>query len=518
MEDTAPVLVGVAQHVHRASNPQDVRAPQELMTEAARAALADAGTRTDPKDVVDHLAVIRTFADSSPQFASPFGGPAHWPAALARRIGCRPERTWYPMIGGDTPQMTIALLAERLRRGEGRAALVVAGEAMAGQRLAMRAGMELDWRETPDENVPPPEMPGDPRPGMSPHEFAHGIAEPTRVYPLFESAIAAARGRAMSVHRRRIGELFARFSAVAAANPHAWERTALSSDEIWREGPGNRMISWPYTRRLCAQMFVDQAAAVLLTTVGEARRLGIPSDRWVFLAGSAETSEKWFLAERVDFACAPAIEIGGRAALRQAGVGIDEIAFLDLYSCFPSAVEVAAHALGIAEDDPRGLTVTGGLPFFGGPGNGYSLFAIAEMAARLREERDPAFGLVTANGWYLTKHAFGVYANRPPKNPWRRRARTSEQERIDALAAPPFTEEPAGAGVVEAATVVHDRTGAPLHGLLYGRMGRDGSGPRFVAVTEAGDESSLAALRDERPVGRPLEVRRQGARNIARIG
>ncbi|RMF17147.1 MAG: acetyl-CoA acetyltransferase [Alphaproteobacteria bacterium] len=487
------------------------------MAEAARSALADARADRQLCEAVDHLAVIRTFADSSPQFASPFGGPENYPDAVARRIGCRPKHAWYPMVGGDTPQMMVSLLAERLQRGEGRAALIIAGEAMAGQRLAKKAGAALDWREAAGEDAPALQTPGDPRPGMSPHELAHGIAEPTHVYPLFESAIAAAEGRAMSVHRQRIGSLFARFSMVAAANPHAWDCTARTSDEIWREGPDNRMIAWPYTRRLCAQMFVDQAAAVLLTTVGEARRLAIPPDRWVFLAGSAEVSEKWFLAERVDFARAPAIEVGARAALAQAGIGIDEIDLFDLYSCFPSAVEVAARALGLAEDDPRGLTVTGGLPFFGGPGNGYSLFAIAEMADRLRRRDEPTFGLITANGWYLTKHAFGVYANRPPKAAWHRRPSTDAQARIDALAAPSFTETPEGDGLVEAATVIFDRSGAPRHGLLYGRLGSDGEGPRFVAVTEPGETSSLKALMGERPVGRPLTVRRQGQRNIARV-
>ncbi len=517
MDENAPVLVGVAQLTHRAADPGEVRAPQDLMAEAARAALADTHAGRSALGAVDHLAVIRTFADSSPQFASPFGGAAHYPAAIARRLGCRPRWAWYPMIGGDTPQMMVSLLAERLQHGKGRAALIVAGEAMAGQRLALKAGAALDWREEAGETPPPLQSPGDPRPGMSAHELAHGIAEPTHVYPLFESAIAAATGRAMSIHRTRIGALFARFSEVAAANPHAWERTTFRDDEIWRAAPDNRMIAWPYTRRLCAQMFVDQAAAVLLTTVGEARRLGIPAERWVFLAGSAETTEKWFLAERIDFARVPAIEVGVHAALRQAEIDTHDITFFDLYSCFPSAVEVAVRALGIPGDDPRALTVTGGLPFFGGPGNGYSLFAIAEMAARLRAHGDPAHGLVSANGWYLTKHAFGVYANRPPKTPWHRRTRATDQKRIDALASPPFTETPDGPGVVEAATVVFDRSGRPTHGLLYGRLGKDGSGARFVAVTEPGEEASLEVLMSERPIGRPLALRREGTRNVARL-
>lgn len=39
--------------------------------------------------------------------------------------------------------------------------------------------------------------------------------------------------------------------------------------------------------------------------------------------------------------------------------------YLDLYSCFPCVVQIAADVLGMAHDDPRGFTVTGGLPFYG---------------------------------------------------------------------------------------------------------------------------------------------------------
>ena len=48
---------------------------------------------------------------------------------------------------------------------------------------------------------------------------------------------------------------------------------------------------------------------------------------------------------------------------------ISEIDAFDIYSCFPSAIQIACDEIGLDIDDPRNLTVTGGLPYFGGPGN-----------------------------------------------------------------------------------------------------------------------------------------------------
>lgn len=510
-----PIIVGAGMYTHRAGGAEEVRAPQELMAEAARRALADADERLG--GMIEDIAVIRTFADSAPQFATPFGGPAHYPDAVARRLGLKPHAAFYPQLGGDTPQATLALLADRLLQGRARAALLIAGEAMAGARLAARAGVQLDWREPPAPDAPPLTEPGLLRPGMSPQELAHGIAEPAHVYPLFESAYAQRHGRAMPAQRERIGALFSGFSAVAATHPYAWDQTAHSASALIEPAPDNRLIAWPYTKRLCAQMYVDQAAALVLTTVGEAQRLGIPADRWIFPWAGVEVAEKWTLAERPDLAAAPAVRMAGTALLSACGTDMDDVAFIDLYSCFPSAVELGAAALGLECADPARLTLTGGLPYFGGPGNGYSLFAIATLVTRLREAREPAVGLVWANGWYLTKHALGLYGNRPHPQGWRHLPNEELQARIDAMAAPAWADRPEGPGVVEAATVIYDRAGRPARGLLYGRLGRDGRGARFIAILPKEDEDGIAALLGPRPVGLPVVVGRQQEHNIARI-
>jgi acetyl-CoA C-acetyltransferase len=173
-------------------------------------------------------------------------------------------------------------------------------------------------------------------------------------------------------------------------------------------------------------------------------------------------------------------EAASTAAGGSRRIGVDEIDVLDLYSCFPSAVELATDALGIATDDRRGLTVTGGLPYFGGPGNNYTTHGIATVTDILRDPsagvdgvRSGAgaspvrMGLATGLGWFITKHAMGLYATAPPPGGFQPGDTTAAQSEIDASAVEVALEvDTPTAAVVVAATVIRDSqgdaTGAPL--------------------------------------------------------
>ena len=215
--------------------------------------------------------------------------------------------------------------------------------------------------------------------------------------------------------------MWSRFSEVAAANPYAWLRQARTADEIITTVDDNRMIAYPYNKLLTANMQVDQGAALIMCSAAAATSAGVPRDRWIFPLSGADADDHWFLSHRFDFHSSPAIRLAGATALSLAGAAIDEMTHVDLYSCFPSAVEIAAAELGLPDDDPsRPLTVTGGLTFGGGPGNNYGTHALASMVGTLRA--DPgSLGLVTGLGWYLTKHSVGIYGTEP-RPPARRTA------------------------------------------------------------------------------------------------
>jgi acetyl-CoA C-acetyltransferase len=488
-----PVLVGAGQITRRA--PDFASAPLDLVAEAARAAATDAGPGARLLSALDTIVAIRSFSQTSWRFASPFGDPANPPKSLAARLGASgARRLVYTHPGGNMPQWCLNRLCEMVTRGEVGAALVAGGEALATQKAAMRAGRDLDWAE---DAGGAPELWGVAARGWNDVEDRHRMAGAIYAYPLFENAVRAARGRTIGDHQAAMGELFARFAAVAAENPLADRRDGFPAAEIATVSDANPYIGFPYTRLMNANAFIDQAAAVVLTSVAVADDLGVPQDRRVYLHGCADAHDHWYVIDRRDFHTAPAMAAVAREALAMAGGGIDDIDLLDVYSCFPSAVEVACAAYGIAEDDPRGLTVTGGLPYFGGPGNNYVTHAIAEMMERLRA-RPGATGLVTANGNYLTKHSAGIYSTVPPARPFAPADPAHIQAEIDADGGPPTTDATDGPATVETWTVMHER-GAPAWAIVYGRLG-DGS--RFIANTPA-DSALLAEMTLRDMVGAP---------------
>lgn len=487
-----PILVGFGQITDRVTDPENALDPVGLMAEAARRAETDAGVSSLLKKA-DSVRVVNVVSWSY--------GDA--PAVLAERLGITPSDRVYTTIGGNTPQLLINETADAVVRGKVRIALLAGAEAFNSLRLARNAGIRLNW---PPAAGAPSEVLGDERWGTQDLENRHGASMPTSVYPLFENALRAARGETLSDQRARLGRLCARFSEIAARNPYSWFREPKSAVEVSTVTAANRMIGFPYPKFMNSIIDVNQGAAVILTSVGVARELGIPEERWIYLLAGADAHDQWFMLDRLDFRSSPAIRRIGRAALDQARLGIDDVDVIDFYSCFPCAPEIARTMLGITEDDPRDLTVTGSLMYFGGPGNNYSLHAVATLAEKLRA-RPGSRGLVTALGWYVTKHSVGLYSSKGPDHPWQQVDSEALQRKIDAEPHPAVAAEPDGAACVETYTVVHDRDGTPQRGIVIGRLG---DGRRFIANSPA-DRSFLEAMEQREWIGERGRVSAGGA-------
>jgi len=509
MRDQTPVLIGAGQFTYKGP-PADAPSPLQLLLKAAHAATADAGLEAQALAGIDGLGVVSFAVDAEGALAElPFPRLGNPPASLARRLGASPRWSTYTHMGGNSAQQLINVTAERIAAGEVEFALVVGGEFLGSLMKRLRGGLGFESYEQDQGDAPPPRI-GDGRPGTTPEETAHGLHLPVNTYPLFENALRARDGRSLAAHQRRLGELFAPFTQVAARNPYAWFPTARTPEELVTVGPDNRMVSYPYPKYLNAILQVDQSAGVLMASAGKARELGIAPDRWVFLHGCADAADLWYPLERQDYHSSPAMRLTGERALDMAGITAEDLSFLDLYSCFPSAVEIGAESLGLSVDDPRGFTVTGGLPYFGGPGNNYSMHGVATMMERLRQVPG-SFGLCTGNGWFLTKQSVGVYSTQPFEDEWRRQDPAVIQRQIDALPHPEIVREPQGPATIETYTVVHSRDGYRM-GIV---IGRDAQGRRFVANTPS-DEATLADLEGVEGVGRRGHVRRadDGRRNL----
>ncbi len=489
-DDHTPVLVGIGQLVQHDGDLQEALEPLAMLEKVAQLAATDAMSSARVLRELDTIALLNSFAGR--------GGMQNTPRLLGERLGAKPKREYVGEIGGQIGVTLANFVAERITQGETRIGLIAGSNNMRTMARAQKEGFELKWTTG---GAGTPEQVGEFKRGNSEREAAYGLRTPPEIYPLFENALRARRGLDLDTHRQRMGRLMSGFTQVAAKNPYAWFPTYRSADELTTVKPENRMIAFPYPKYLNAVLQTDQAAALLMVSVEAARALGIPEDRWVYWWGGAHDAEEaWWPSERPDFAACPAMLDSSSGALANAGAEIDDIAHFDFYSCFPVAVEMACEMLGLDERDPRGFTVTGGLPYAGGPASAYCLHSIASMVEVLRD--DPgAKGLVTGNGWYLTKHAASVWSTEPkPGDPPHGQLPSERPSRPRGLATAPaaVTEAPEGPGVVEAYTVVFDRGGAPERGIV---LGRTADGKRFLANTP-NDRSLLESFVAIEQVGR----------------
>ncbi len=499
------MLVGCGDVTERYPPPRSVRSPFDLIAEAGQIALDD--TRANQLlESIDTVAMLRLFSDTSHRFRTKLGTSSNPPSSVARRLGIEAKRYIYTWNGGNMPQYLVNTLAEAIAQGEVRAALIVGGEALRTQHTLEKEGLQDIWNEDPGGQ---PELIGNPQRGWSDCEDRHNMRAAITMYPLIENAIRAERGSSVSQHMQRMAVLCASLAKVAADNPLATRREGHSAERLATVDDENRWIGFPYPRLMNANAFINQAAAVVMTSVGEARRLGIDESKWVYLHGCADANDHWYISDRPDLGSSPAIRNGCRKALEMAGKTLADMRFFDLYSCFPSAVEIACKEIGLAENDPRGLTVTGGLPYFGGPGNNYVTHSISEMIRRLRKHPG-SFGLVTANGNYITKHSFGVYSTAPFEGQWQRESPGILQSELDALPKAPFAEHASGPATIETYTIMHGKNG-PEFGVVIGRLRENGN--RFVANTPS-EPAVLRDLQDREGLDRPGVVSNQDGRNI----
>ena len=501
MEESTPILVGGGQFTEKEFLPEQAQPPLGIATEAAKAALVDTGIGETIAAEIDTVVSIRIFPDSTnrPRLQIPFGRAENPPRAVAQRIGANPVNAIYGNVGGNTPQKYINEMAERIAAGEVKTVLLAGSEAIKTAQTAMRNDIMLDWKEEFEGSQ---EDRGLGEKLMTPHEFAHGVGIPIQTYPLFENAFRHHKGLDIEEHMMQMGSVFENFSRVAAANPYSFYGTARTATQLATVTKENRFISFPYPKWMNAMDAVNQGAAVIMTSVGKARDLGIDPAKWVFLHGCAEANEKLMVMDRVNYYSAPAIGVNCKHAFAMAGISLDDINYFDFYSCFPSAVELACEELGLAYDDPRGLTVTGGLPFFGGPGNNYSMHAIATMLPKLRTN-PRHYGCITANGGYLSKHATGIYSAKPVEGKWEREKPSAYQGEIDALASPEFIETPNGAATIETYTVCFAR-GIPEKGIVIGRLAD--TNQRFIANTPTDIDLLLSMTKSEQ-IGRSGTVK-----------
>lgn len=446
LDPRTPVIVGVAQQGHRLTEASEGVEPAQMMIDLTTLAAADAASPQLLRSI-DAVAVVKG--------AWRYPDPGR---LVAQAIGAPDATTIVSSDGGNTPQSLMNHLADRIQRGQLDSVVITGAETIWSRRRRKRLGLDtntplLDAAIARDSDAQPDERFATNIAMSTEFELSRGLQAPINFYPIFESAIRYANGESIDEHRTRIAELWAGFNAVAAANPNAWSRAPMTATQIREATDDNRMVGFPYTKAMNSNWDLDQGTSIILCSVAAAESAGVPRDRWVFPLGGTDGHDTYAVSERRDLHSSPAINACGRRIEALTGIAPNQADHVDLYSCFPSAVQIGAAELGLELDRP--LTVTGGLPLAGGPLNNYVSHSIVTMVGRLRDHTGDV-GLVTANGGYTTKHAVGLYSTEPPSGGF---VTDDVQAEIDRVPPTRVDEHHAGAVTIEAYTVMHDRQG-----------------------------------------------------------
>ncbi len=485
IENNTPILVGVGQVTEQV--PEDLTQASshaDLAAQAAKFALQDA-LGDSLAEHIDTIVGVRTFADSTPTYACPFGGSNNFPRSVGNRIGANPARAVYEIVGGQSPQKLVGEFFEELHQGRSEMVLLAGGEVMANIKVAGKQKVKLDWNETVEGQLEDRGM-TDGEHLITRLEFEHKLMNPIQFYGLMEQARRGDKQENLATYSQKMGECFSKISEVAAKNPLSVNQNQYSADELITPADSNKMLTSPYTKHLVAKDGVNQAAALLLTTVGKAKELGIDEKQWVYLHGYADTKER-VLLKRDKIGHSKAMEQALIGSLNAAGKSSADLAHMDIYSCFPIVVNEAKDILDIADNDPRPLTQTGGLAFFGGPGNNYTMHGIAALIETLREDAG-SFGLAYGNGGWMSKHSAGVYSTAAPSKPWQACNSNHLQAAVDADPMPEIDYQPEGEAVLEAYTVNYFQ-GNPLNSVVIGRLKHNQK--RFYAANPFFDQETL---------------------------
>lgn len=489
--DMLPVIIGAGQDSRPVPDDLDTAfGPVDLAATALVRAFEDAGVTPQS---VDRAYAVRLFGDSGPTFPNPFGGADNFPGAVCSRAGISADRYIYDFVGGQSPQTLMAEAAQSLMDGEAQLIAIVGAEAIANIKAAGRAGAKPDWTEETglpldDRGITPPGP-------MMVHAQAlsHMMLAPVTYYALMETARRARQEQSKSDHEAEMGQLWEQFAAVAGNNIHATIRHKPSSADIVAPTDRNPIITTPYTKSMVARDGVNLGAAILLTTYGAAKAMGVSDDRMTFLHAHDQATEPPLLT-RASLDRAEAME----RVLESTGREAD---FYDIYSCFPIVPLEARRILGMSTD--QSLTLTGGLPFFGGPGNNYALHGLAEMHAVLRGT--DKVGVVYANGGLASKHAVGRYGGRPP-------AQVHIRKSDDPAPSVAATMNPDPDGVIRTYTVEYKRGEVKRVVVLA----ETEEGDRFYAQGDA--EVAQRFIRDD-PIGARITTStKMGMNRVVTVG
>jgi len=483
---SVPIVVGVAQYTQSKTILQPLD-PINLMAKTCHMAITDSGIEK-LKDLIDSIYMVNINSWSYKDA----------PGELSKLLGINPVRQVYLSAGGESPQMLVNRAAKAIASGESKAILITGGEAAYSVYRKKAGKIKLDWprRKDPEYMEKSLEL------GAGDFENKYRLFIAVCAYAMFETAVRAGSDRTLEEHNQYMGKILEHYSKIASKNPYAWSQKSYTVEEIITPTSQNRKINYPYTKLMCANIFVDQSASMIMVSEEVASELKIDRNFWVYLRGRADLKNIFSITQRPQLNNSPAAREGSRFALNQAGLKLEDIDVFDIYSCFPSMVQIIRDEIGLVENDPRDLTVIGGLSYFGGPLSNYSMHAIVTAVNLIRKNPSKKI-MVVANGGYNTKQSIGIYGKEPPAADWNERKEKEIQEVIYSKALPKPVEKANGQLTVDAYTFYYKRDGQTGHGIVLGHLENQ---QRTLALIKTTPEK-LRNLEQKNLVGQIFTVR-----------
>ncbi len=477
-----PVLVGAGQLVNR--NPESAVEPIDYIKTCALKAEEDTGTG-NILSKIDSLSVVNVISRNY----------VNGPIQLAEMLNAQPNDMVITPIGAAAPQSLTNRLCDRISKGESEIGLICGAEAFYSSKKFPPRTFSADVQ------IPSPSVTlfGDANPARSETEIKYGVSAPKTIYPLFANAFRKAQGLSMAESMQQNGRICAQYAKVAANNKYAWFRDGKDIATITSVTPQNRMIDYPYTKYMNAIMNVDQAAAVIIMSEEKADALGIAPEKRVYLVGCSDAYEKWLISNRVNYYSSPGLDIAFSNAFQQAGIEKNQVDFWDFYNCFPIPAQLAVKALDLDEETVP--TVTGGLPYFGGPGNNYCLHSICSMMEQIRKKPEKK-GLLHSLSWFMSKYAIGIYSGVKPDTFQRRDPEEYMHDVDKQFPDVDILDETTGAFEIETYTVTMNRDGEPESAVIIAKTDKN---ERLFALNDQ-DTSLMKAMTTEEPIGKKAKI------------
>ena len=438
-----PTMVGIGLAQTKPFDPI-LTEPIALMEEASQAAFEDCGNSLI-KDSIDVVYVLRGF----------WGYREPGKYLIEKLIlGSNPKSILVKV--GISQQQIIDMASEDIAQGKIRSALIIGGEA----RYALVSALKNQKQYLESD------LPGEPDEYMKPEEELYQPQETDLMglmaapyYCIQETAFRASENLSPHEHIERINTIYANFSKVAQDNPHAWDKKAYSTEDLM-ESPSNPMIAYPYTKKHNSNWNVNQASALILTSDALANRLNIPKDKRVYPLQSAENNHMMAVIQRPNLALSKGLQLAGEKTLEFMEQHNLTNPIYEIYSCFPLAVQQFIKVLNL--DPFSKLTVTGAMPFGGGPLNNYMLHSTAQMIEKIREHPDKV-GLVTGVSGMMTKQGICLWASEPITEFMVQNV-TAEAANNDQ--AVPMSSAAAGVAKVLGYTVIYEKK-SPIRAVFY---------------------------------------------------